>query len=453
MPYILNETHNPDALSWVPAANAHDAAFPIQNLPYGVFSHTATDDPPRVGVAIGDRVLDVGMVHRLDLFTGAAYEAAERCNASSLNGLLALTPLHWSALRRRIHELLRVKHPDMRYHQRVLAPALFPLADVRLHVPFESRDFTDFYASMHHATNVGTMLRPESPLLPNYRHVPIGYHGRASSIVVSGTSVVRPSGQMLPQGRETPVFGPSQRLDYELEVGLVIGGQNAIGRPVPIGEARARVFGICLLNDWSARDVQAWEYQPLGPFLSKSFATTISPWVVTLEALTPFRSRQTPRPEDHPPLLSYLWDDEDQARGAFDVTLEVWLSSAAMREQGMAPMRVSTSSMHDLYWTPAQLIAHHTSNGCNLAPADLLGTGTVSGETPESRGCLLERTWRGTEPLVLPTGEERRFLEDGDEVTLTGRADRGGAAGIGLGTCVGRIAPPDHVSKPASGVP
>lgn len=439
MPYILNETHNPDALSWVASANAHDAEFPIQNLPYGVFSHRSTDDPPRVGVAIGDQVLDIGACHQMDLFSGMAYVAAEQCNAPALNGLLRLSPAHWSALRRRLHELLRINHPDMRHHRDVVSQALVPQAHARMHMPLVVGDYTDFYASMHHATNVGTMLRPDQPLLPNYRYLPIGYHGRASSVVISGTLIRRPAGQWVQGGAELPVFGPSQRLDYELEVGLVIGGENALGEPVPINQARERIFGICLLNDWSARDIQAWEYQPLGPFLSKSFATTIGPWVVTLEALTPFRSAQTPRAEDTPPPLPYLQDEEDQARGAFDVTLEVYLSSAMMREQGLEPMRVSRSSMCDLYWTPAQLVTHHTSNGCNLRPGDLLGTGTVSGESREAAGCLLERTWRGTEPLTLPTGEERRWLEDGDEVTLRGRAERGGAAGLGLSSAVGRV--------------
>jgi len=441
MPYILNETHNPDALSWVSSANAHEAEFPIQNLPFGVFSHVATDDPPRVGVAIGDRILDVGACHRMDLFSGMAYVAAEQCDAPSLNGLLALSPAHWSALRRRLHELLRINHPDMRHHRDVVSQALVPQAETRMHLPIRVGDFTDFYASVHHATNVGTMLRPEQPLLPNYRYVPIGYHGRASSVVVSGTPIRRPSGQVLPADTNIPEVGPSRRLDYELEVGLVIGGENALGEPVPIGRARERIFGICLVNDWSARDLQAWEYQPLGPFLSKSFATTMSPWIVTLEALTPFRSPQTPRPEDEPPPLPYLHDDEDQARGALDVALEVHLSSAEMRARGLPPIRVSASSLRDLYWTPAQLVAHHTSNGCNLRPADLLGTGTVSGATADSRACLLERTWRGTEPITLPTGEERRWLEDGDEVVLTGRTTRGGAATLGLGQCAGIIAP------------
>lgn len=439
MPYILNETHNPDALSWVSSANAHDAEFPIQNLPYGVFSHRATDDPPRVGVAIGDRILDVGACHQMDLFSGMAYVAAERCNTSSLNGLLALTPAHWSALRRRLHELLRINHPDMRHHRDVVTQALVPQVDARLHMPLVVGDYTDFYASRHHAANVARMLRAGESLQPSYLYLPLGYHGRASSVVVSGTPVWRPSGQRLADGAELPEFRPSQALDYEAEVGLVIGGENALGEPVPVGRARERIFGICLLNDWSARDLQAWESRPLGPFLSKSFATTISPWIVTLEALTPFRSAQTPRAEDQPPPLPYLQDEEDQARGAFDVTLEVYLSSETMRERGMAPVRVSRSSMHDLYWTPAQLVAHHTSNGCNLRPGDLLGTGTVSGASPEARGCLLERTWRGTEPLVLPTGEERRWLEDGDEVTLRGRAERGGAAGVGLGAAVGLL--------------
>jgi fumarylacetoacetase len=368
-----------------------------------------------------------------------AYVAAEQCAAPTLNGLLRLTPTHWSALRRRLHELLRINHPDMRHHRDVVSELLVPRADARMHMPFLVPDYTDFYASIHHATNVGTMLRPDQPLLPNYPYVPIGYHGRASSVVVSGTPVRRPAGQRLPSDGNIPAYGPSRRLDYELEVGLVIGGENALGEPVPIGRARERIFGICLLNDWSARDIQAWEYQPLGPFLAQSFATTVSPWVVTLEALTPFRSAQAPRAEDTPPVLPYLHDDEDHARGAFDVTLDVYLSSSRMREAGLPAMRVSRSSMRDLYWTPAQLVTHHTSNGCNLRPGDLLGTGTISGPTPESRGCLLERTWRGTEPLTLPSGEERRWLEDGDEVTLAGRALRGGAAQVGLGTGSGMI--------------
>jgi fumarylacetoacetase len=292
------------------------------------------------------------------------------------------------------------------------------MAAARMHLPCDVGDYTDFYASIHHATNVGTMLRPEQPLYPNYRHLPIGYHGRASSIVPSGTPVRRPAGQILPQGQATPMFGPSQRLDYELEVGLVIGGENALGEAVPIARASDRVFGIVLLNDWSARDIQAWEYQPLGPFLAKSFATTISAWVVPLEALTPRRVAAAAREGSDPELLPYLVDDADQLSGGFDLDLEVCLSTSRMREEGVPPHRVSRSNMRDLYWTPAQLVAHHTSNGCNLRPGDLLGTGTVSGPQPDSRGCLLERTWRGTEALTLPTRETRRFLEDGDCVEL-----------------------------------
>jgi fumarylacetoacetase len=293
-----------------------------------------------------------------------------------------------------------------------------PMAAVRMHLPIDIGDYTDFYASIHHATNVGTMLRPEQPLLPNYRHVPIGYHGRASSVVVSGTPIVRPHGQRLPAGADVPVFGPSERLDYELEVGLVIGGENPLGAPVPIDRARDRVFGLVLLNDWSARDIQAWEYQPLGPFLAKSFATTIGAWVVPLEALETQRVPVAPRGDDSPALLPYLVDTDDQARGGLDLALEVWLSTQQMRAAGQPPARVSHSNLRDLSWTPAQLVAHHTSNGCNLEPGDLLGTGTVSGPRAESRGCLLERTWRGTEPLTLSSGEVRRFLEDGDLVRL-----------------------------------
>jgi fumarylacetoacetase len=307
-------------------------------------------------------------------------------------------------------------------------------------LPAEVGDYTDFYASVFHATNVGKMLRPDNPLLPNYKWVPIGYHGRASSLVVSGTPVARPQGQTEPTDGGEPRFGPSRSLDYELEVGAFLGPGNALGQPIPLAEAEGQLFGLCLLNDWSARDLQKWEYQPLGPFLAKSFATSISPWVVTLEALAPFRVAAFARAADDPQPLPYLSDEDDRAHGGIDLHLEVLLSSAAMRERGLPPLSLSRSNLRDVYWTFAQMVAHHSSNGCNLRPGDLIASGTVSGPAKENRGSLIELTWRGTEPLTLPSGEPRRFLETGDEVILRGHCRREGYARIGFGECRGVVA-------------
>jgi fumarylacetoacetase len=318
---------------------------------------------------------------------------------------------------------------------------LVPLRDAELMLPVEIGDYTDFYASIHHATNVGSMFRPDNPLLPNYKWVPIGYHGRASSIVASGAPVQRPAGQTRDGNDGPPTFGPSRRVDYELEVGALIGAGNVLGTPVGIDDAEQHVFGLCLVNDWSARDIQAWEYQPLGPFLSKSFATTISPWVVSLDALAPFRSPAAARPESDPQPLPYLASRAVSESGAFDIVLEVFLSTAQMRDTGLKPFRVSAGRFADMYWTISQFVTHHTSNGCNLRPGDLLASGTVSGPTKESRGCLLERTWRGAEPIELPSGETRAFLQDGDEVTLRGYCERDGFRHIGFGECVGRLFP------------
>jgi fumarylacetoacetase len=308
-------------------------------------------------------------------------------------------------------------------------------------LPAEIGDYTDFYASIHHATNVGSMFRPDNPLLPNYKWIPIGYHGRASSIVASGTHVQRPVGQTRDGNDGPPTFGPSRRLDYELEVGAFVGRGNSLGTPVAVDDAEEHLFGLCLVNDWSARDIQAWEYQPLGPFLAKSFATTISPWIVTLDALAPFRAPLAARPADDPQPLPYLTSPRVSDAGAFDIALEVYLSTARMRDAGERPFCVSAGRFTDMYWTVSQLLAHHTSNGCNLRPGDLLASGTVSGPTKESRGCLLERAWRGTEPIALPSGETRAFLQDGDEVTLRGSCERPGRRRIGFGECVGRLVP------------
>ena len=437
----MNDTHRPDLTSWVESANAPDADFPVQNLPYGVFRRRESDELPRVGVAIGDRILDVEAALEegvLGIDTPAR-TAAEACGAPWLNGLMALGPEYAGALRARLSELLRAGAPEHAADPSIAERLLVAQREAELFVPAEIGDYTDFYASVHHATNVGSMFRPDNPLLPNYKHVPIGYHGRASSIVVSGTPVRRPVGQLKGAGDEAPTFAPTRMLDYECEVGFYVGEGNAHGEPVPIADAERHLFGVGLVNDWSARDVQAWEYQPLGPFLAKNFATTVSPWVVTMEALAPFRAPAAPRPAGDPPPLPYLWSDADQARGGIALTLDVLIASRRMREEGVAPARVSRASFTTMYWTPAQLLAHHASGGCNLRPGDLLASGTVSGPERDARGCLLELTWRGTEPLTLPTGETRKFLEDGDEVTLRGFCERAGARRIGLGACRGEV--------------
>jgi len=433
---ILDETHDPARRSWVESANGHPD-FPIQNLPFGIFRRRGGADVPSGGVAVGDSVLDLSACVEAGLFTGDAKRAARACTAPELNGFMALGGRYWSVLRRAVSRLLTVDAGEP-LEPRAAPTLLVPVSDVELLSPAAIGDYTDFYASLHHATNVGTMMRPENPLFPNYKWVPIGYHGRASSIVPSGTPVRRPRGQTRDGSAGAPTFGASRRLDYELEVGFFVGPGNPLGEPISVGDASRHLFGICLLNDWSARDVQAWEYQPLGPFLAKNFATTISPWIVTLDALAPFRGPLA-RPAGDPEPLPYLDDEDDRRAGVIDLTLEVLLVSSRMRGQRMPPVSLSVSRLRDLYWTPAQLLAHHASGGCNLRAGDLLGSGTVSGPTRESRGCLLELTWRGAEPLVLPTGEERRFLEDGDEVIFRGWCEREGFVRIGLGECRGEV--------------
>lgn len=431
----LNETHSSRLQSWVDSANTPGTDFPIQNLPFGVFKRKGTPDVPRVGVAIGDRVLDLSVCRKAGLFTGLAGDAAAACEHSSLNALMSLDRNHWSALRNRLSGLLRVNAPG----KDLVLRALVPAKDAELMLPVEVGDYTDFYASIHHATNVGRMLRPNNPLLPNYKYVPIGYHGRSSSIVVSGTVVRRPGGQLKGDDDEHPTFGPSRRLDYELEVGTVVGPGNMLGEAVEIGRAEEHMFGICILNDWSARDIQTWEYQPLGPFLAKNFASTISPWIVTMDALIPFRVPALARPDGDPSPLAYLSSPDDTRYGGIDLTLEVHLCSRKMREMNMKPVMLSRGNFKEMYWTIAQMIAHHTSNGCNLRPGDLLGSGTVSGSTKDSFGSLLELAWRGTNPVRLPSGEDRKFLDDGDEVIMRGYCEKEGAVRIGLGECKGTI--------------
>jgi fumarylacetoacetase len=434
----VDPTHDPSLASWIESAN-RGGDFPIQNLPFGVFRPKGEDGPGRVGIAIGDMILDVTACRDEGRFSGLAERAADVCAAPALNGLMRLGAEARTELRKQVSALLAAGSPASRSNPRLGDRILVARSEAEMLLPAEIGDYTDFYASVHHATNVGSMFRPDNPLLPNYKWVPIGYHGRASTIVASGTPVLRPSGQSKAPEAESPSFGPSRSLDYEMELGLFVGPGNPAGEPVPIERAEEQIFGFCLVNDWSARDIQAWEYQPLGPFLAKNFATTISPWVVTLEALAPFRAPRFSRPPGDPAPLPHLHSRRDTESGALAVTVEVYLASARMRELGMEPQRLSRSSAADLYWTPAQLITHHTSNGCDLHAGDLLATGTISGPAKESRGCLLELTWRGGEPLALPSGEIRKFLEDGDEVIMRGYCEREGAARIGFGECRGVV--------------
>lgn len=434
----LDSTHDPQTKSWLESANHSGTDFPLQNLPYGSFVRKGSNDKPRVGVAIGDFVLDIAGCEADGLFGAGASPAAEACNAPSLNALMALGQTHWRALRRELHGLFKADEKQTG-KQSAVSAHLLPMNEIRMELPAQIGDYTDFYASIYHATNVGKMFRPADPLLPNYKYIPIGYHARASSIVASGTLVGRPSGQTRPDATTPPKFGPTQQLDYELEVGFYVGPGNALGKPVPIADAPANIFGLCLLNDWSARDMQAWEYQPLGPFLAKSFATSVSPWVVTLDALAPFRAPAFARPAGDPLPLSYLQSDDEAQAGGIDLVLEVFLCTALMKAQGREAIKLSRGNFRDMYWTISQMLTHHASNGCNLRAGDLLASGTVSGNSQEARGCLLELASRGTEPVVLPNGEKRSFLADGDEIILRGYCEREGFVRIGFGECAGSI--------------
>jgi fumarylacetoacetase len=421
--------------SWIESANHSATDFPLQNLPFGIFSTRNLD--ARIGVAIGDLVLDVRASAEQGLLRALDPLLQQACTAPTLNRLMALGGKASSALRMRLIEMLR---SDATTETRNRVERLVhPSAEVTMHLPAVIGDYTDFYASVYHATNVGRLFRPDNPLLPNYKHVPIGYHGRASSIVVSGAEIKRPRGQTKAPDAESPAFGPTRLLDYELELGFFVAEGNARGEAIALSEAENHIFGLCLVNDWSARDIQAWEYQPLGPFLAKNFATTISPWIVTMDALEPFRAPAFKREVDHPMPLPYLSSEENQRRGGFDLTLEVWLSSQRMREASQSPLLLSKGNARDLYWTLAQMLTHHASNGCNLRPGDLLASGTVSGPTKDSVGCLLEMTRRGAEPIQLPSGELRKFLEDGDEVMFHSYCEREGYPRIGFGECRGVV--------------
>jgi fumarylacetoacetase len=437
---LLDETHDPTLLSWVESANAPDTDFPLTNLPFGIFRHDF-EERPRVGIAIGDRVLDCLAAVQAGLFDRLDPAMRDAMASWTLNPLMALGRADAKAVRRVVHRLLRAGTAEGERAQGRAADILASMDSIGMRVPAEIGDYTDFYASVFHATNVGAMFRPDNPLLPNYKWIPIGYHGRASSIVASGTPVRRPRGQTVKEPAGPPSMNPSARLDYELEVGAFIASGNAMGEVVPLSSAEEHIFGLCLLNDWSARDMQQWEYQPLGPFLAKSFATSVSPWIVTLEALEPFRAPAFVRPAGDPAPLPYLDDATDRARGGFDINLEVWLRTAAMRDAGREAERLSRGAFSAMYWTVAQMLTHHASNGCNLRPGDLLASGTVSGPEKSSRGCLLELASRGQEPVTLSNGETRAFLQDGDEVIMRGWCERAGFRRIGFGECRGVVRP------------
>jgi fumarylacetoacetase len=437
MTRTIDATHDVAARSWVESSRRSGTDFPIQNLPFGVFRRRGRSEAARIGVAIGDEVLDLNRAVGQGLLAALDQDVQVAVAARVLNPLMALGRGAAGQVRQRLFALLTEDSPE----RAATKDCLVPVESCDLLLPVDVGDYTDFYASIHHATNVGSMFRPENPLLPNYKYVPIGYHGRASSIVVSGTAVRRPMGQIMEDQAPSPVFGPTRSLDYECEVGAYVALGNPLGSVIPLAEAERYLFGLSLLNDWSARDVQRWEYQPLGPFLAKNFATTVSPWVITTDALAPYRVAGFDRPAGDPDPLPYLWSEPDRRAGGFAVTVEVFLTTSRMRTEGAAPVRLSRGSLASMYWTMGQLLTHHASNGCNLRPGDLLASGTISGPERENRGCLLELTWRGSEPLTMPTGEVRRFLQDGDEIVIRGYCEREGAARIGFGECRGVVEP------------
>jgi len=427
----VNDTHDPELKSWVESANRIDTDFPIQNLPFAVLRRSGSSEPFRVAVAIGDYALDLTAVHTAGVISSAGLDS---CLGSSLNQFMSLGKDAWSALRHELSNVLAEGYDN----RKALEPCLIPLTKVEYALPASIGDYTDFYTSIHHATNIGKLFRPDNPLLPNYEWVPIAYHGRSSSIGISGRTVPRPVGQLKQADRDQPVVAPSRKLDYELEVGIFVGAGNPLGTPVPIAHAEDHIFGLCLLNDWSARDIQTWEYQPLGPFLAKNFATTISPWIVTVEALAPFRSPFTRDADRHQP-LPYLSSQQNADQGAIDMQLEVLIQTAKMQNESAAPKRLSLSNFTDSFWTMAQMLTHHTINGCNLRPGDLFGSGTMSGSGEGSQGALIEITKGGKSPVQISADEERTFLEDGDTVIMRARCKREGSVSIGFGEVTGTI--------------
>ncbi len=434
--YSVNTTHDPSLKSWVVSANQIDTDFPIQNLPFAVFRRAGSEESFRVGVAIGDQIVDLATLHTKALLQGQAEDALAVCNTPSLNALMDKGAKVWSALRYGLSELLTEGAAE----QIIVSQCLISQAEAEYAMPAGVGDYTDFYTSIHHASNIGRLFRPDNPLLPNYKWVPIGYHGRGSSLQVSGNDFVRPQGQTKAPDAPVPSFGPCKRLDYEMEVGIFIGKGNLAGQAIALDDAEQHVFGLCLLNDWSARDIQAWEYQPLGPFLSKSFASTVSPWVVTLEALAPYRSAWT-RDASDPQPLAYLESSHNREQGGFDMQLEVLIETATMRKQGQKAVQLGLSNFDYSYWTVAQMVAHHTVNGCNLRAGDFFGSGTMSGPHEGSEGALIERTKGGKAAVDLGNGEQRTFLEDGDRIVMRARCEREGVVSIGFGEVSATILP------------
>ena len=432
----LNETHDPQLTSWVTSANDGQTDFPIQNLPFAVFRRRGSNESWRGGVAIGDQIVDMAAAVQAGVFSGDALAPAQAAAESTLNHLMGLGPAPLSALRKALSKALQSGSPQ----EATLKACLVPQSDAEYTLPCRIGDYTDFYTSVHHATNIGKQFRPDNPLLPNYKWVPIGYHGRSSSIGISGQAFKRPKGQVKAPDADVPVLKPSARMDIELEMGVFVGRANELGEPIPITAAEDHIFGLVLFNDWSARDIQPWEYQPLGPFLAKNFASTISPWIVTMEALAPFRAPFS-HPEGDPQPLPYLSSNVNSAQGGLDIQLEALIETPRMREAKAAPARITQTNYRHAYWTAAQMVTHHTVNGCNLQPGDLLGTGTLSGPTLDQACALIELTTGGKNPIQLPNGESRTWLEDGDTVILRGWCEKPGAARIGFGECVGTVLP------------
>ncbi|MEM5512599.1 fumarylacetoacetase [Pseudoalteromonas sp. AS84] len=433
---LINETHDINLTSWVESANVDNCDFPIQNLPFAEFRRKGSDEAFRGGVAIGDQVIDLAKLSKLNVLTGDAKTAADAASEATLNTFMGLGGQYWSALRLALSKALRAGSE----HQQALSDTLVAQSNIEFSLPCRIGDYTDFYTSIYHATAVGSLFRPDNPLLPNYKWVPIGYHGRSSSIDVSGQTFHRPKGQTKAPDAEVPSFGPCKRLDYELEVGIYLGKGNALGDAIAIENAENHVFGFCVFNDWSARDLQAWEYQPLGPFLAKNFASTVSPWIVTTEALAPYRTSWT-RDENDPQPMDYLESKANRDQGAFDIQMDVKIQTEKMRSEGHNPTRVSTSSFKHSYWTVAQMVTHHTVNGCNFMPGDMLGSGTQSGPTHEEAGSLLELSRGGKEKITLSNGEQRSFLEDGDNVIMRGWCEKEGYARIGFGSVESTVLP------------
>ena len=433
---LINETHDINLKSWVASANEANCDFPIQNLPFAEVRRKNSDEAFRGAVAIGDQVIDLAKVNELGLFSGDAQVAVKAASQATLNEFMGLGQQYWSALRLALSKALREGASE----QAQLSEALIAQADIEFALPCRIGDYTDFYTSIYHATAVGSLFRPDNPLLPNYKWVPIGYHGRSSSIDVSGQTFHRPNGQTKAPDAEVPSFGPCKRLDYELELGIYLGKGNELGDAIAIENAENHVFGFCVFNDWSARDLQAWEYQPLGPFLAMNFASTVSPWIVTTEALAPFRTSWT-RDENDPQPMDYLESAHNREFGAFDIKMDVQIETEKMRAAGEAPTQVSKSSFKHSYWTVAQMVTHHTVNGCNFQPGDMLGSGTQSGPEHEEAGSLLELSRGGKEKITLANGEQRAFLEDGDNVIMRGWCEKDGFARIGFGSVEGTVLP------------